>query len=156
MSTPPPRRRTCIGVPWPCRKFTDSMLKIYERLVHTHTFTHTYAHTNTHTQVQTHTRTNTRYRHIHAHIHTRIYIHEFVYRPRMQKSHSGCPRTGMMCSKYVSPQRNESNDKKKWSSVNLLFNLRAAYSRLQNMYSVISVIVDSLPAKTGARQAEGL
>mmetsp|Transcript_28595 Transcript_28595/g.45950 ORF Transcript_28595/g.45950 Transcript_28595/m.45950 type:complete len:86 (+) Transcript_28595:83-340(+) len=59
MSTPPPRRRTCIGVPWPCRKFTDSMLKIYERLVHTHT--HTHKCTYIHTHLQTHTRAHNEY-----------------------------------------------------------------------------------------------
>jgi len=52
-----------------------------------------------------------------------------------------------MWSKYVSQKRNESIDKNQWYNILLNFVLYFA-STLKNVYSVISVIVDSLPSNT--------
>jgi len=68
------------------------------------------------------------------------------------------PNTRVIQCKYcVSRKRNEPVIR----SIGTIFyslvyvNLRLVFSRLKFSYSVISVLVDSLPADTGARQADG-
>jgi len=43
--------------------------------------------------------------------------HDSVTRPRMEKSHSGCPRTAWCVVKYVSQKRNKSNDNDQWYNI---------------------------------------
>jgi len=90
--------------------------------------------------------------------HTRVCVALFYYHPRME--HSGCPWTAWI---VVNICHNLKNRKSPLISSNgtifysvLYCNLWALHSRLKHVYSVISVIVDSLPGNTDARQAEGL
>ena len=68
-------------------------------------------------------------------------------RPRVERSHSCCLQTAWCVLKNVSRKWNEFNSKTQWYSI-LYLNLRAVYTRLKYMYSVMSVIAHLLPANT--------
>jgi len=76
-----------------------------------------------------------------------------MYRPRMEKSHSACSRTVWcvvnMFHKNGTSSLTRTNGPIFYSI--LCGNLRELYLRLKYMYSVISVLVDSLPGNTKNR-----
>jgi len=86
-----------------------------------------------------------------------VYMNEsclwYSIRPKMKKSHSGCPRTAW-CVVNMCHKNGMSGSIRTHGTIfnSILYcNFQDLHSRLKCMYSVISVIVDSLPGNTKNR-----